>query len=95
MSKILIGKSENGKSIVLNSNMLCRHGVIGGATGTGKTVTLRVIIEGLSQQGIPCFISDMKGDLSGIARKGSNQEFKRKAKAMKINDFDYYEEEYI
>ena len=89
MSKILIGKSENGKNIVLNSNMLCRHGVIGGATGTGKTVTLRVIIEGLSQQGIPCFISDMKGDLSGIARKGSNQEFKRKAKEMKINDFAF------
>jgi len=47
-----------------------RHGLIAGATGTGKTVTLRVLAEGLSRIGVPVFLADVKGDLSGIARPG-------------------------
>ncbi len=50
--------------------MLNRHGLIAGATGTGKTVTLKVITEKLSQQGIPVFLADIKGDLSGLAKPG-------------------------
>ena len=50
-----------------------RHGLIAGATGTGKTVTIQGIIEGLSKAGVPCFVSDVKGDLSGLAMAGSAQ----------------------
>lgn len=48
-----------------------RHGLIAGATGTGKTVTLQILAEGLSAQGVPVFLSDVKGDLSGLAKAGS------------------------
>ena len=48
-----------------------RHGLIAGATGTGKTVTLQGIVEGLSSAGVPCFVADVKGDLSGLAMAGS------------------------
>jgi uncharacterized protein len=47
-----------------------RHGLIAGATGTGKTVTLQVLVEGLSAAGVPCFAADVKGDLSGFAQPG-------------------------
>ncbi|MDO5621506.1 MAG: DUF853 family protein [Paracoccus sp. (in: a-proteobacteria)] len=50
-----------------------RHGLIAGATGTGKTVTLQVLAEGFSMAGVPVFLSDVKGDLSGIAKPGSDQ----------------------
>ena len=52
--------------------MANRHGLIAGATGTGKTVTLRVIAEKLSRSGVPVFMADVKGDLSGIARPGQD-----------------------
>jgi len=48
-----------------------RHGLIAGATGTGKTVTLQGLVEGLSAAGVPCFVADVKGDLSGLAMAGS------------------------
>src|SRR5438477_3693636 len=48
-----------------------RHGLVTGATGTGKTVTLQVIAERLSGIGVPCFMADVKGDLSGIAAAGA------------------------
>ena len=51
-------------------SMLNRHGLIAGATGTGKTKTLQLIAEQLSAGGVPVFLSDMKGDVSGIARPG-------------------------
>ena len=50
--------------------MANRHGLIAGATGTGKTVTLQVLAESFSQAGVPCFMADMKGDLSGISQTG-------------------------
>jgi len=56
--------------IHLIGKMANRHGLIAGATGTGKTVTLQVLTETLSQAGIPCFMADMKGDLSGISQVG-------------------------
>ena len=48
-----------------------RHGLIAGATGTGKTVTLQGIVEGLSQAGVPTFVADVKGDLAGLAMPGT------------------------
>ena len=56
--------------ISIIGKMANRHGLIAGATGTGKTVTLQVIAESFSQAGVPCFMADMKGDLSGISQAG-------------------------
>ena len=55
--------------------MANRHGLIAGATGTGKTVTLQVLAETFSQAGVPCFMADMKGDLSGISQTGQMSGF--------------------
>ena len=55
--------------------MANRHGLVAGATGTGKTVTLQVLAETFSQAGVPCFMADMKGDLSGICRPGKMSSF--------------------
>ncbi|HEX6066963.1 MAG TPA: helicase HerA-like domain-containing protein, partial [Longimicrobiales bacterium] len=54
--------------------MLNRHGLIAGATGTGKTKTLQLIAEQLSGQGVPVFVSDIKGDLSGLGVAGANHD---------------------
>lgn len=56
--------------ICINGRMANRHGLISGATGTGKTVTLQVMAESFCQAGVPCFMADMKGDLSGISQSG-------------------------
>jgi DNA helicase HerA-like ATPase len=69
--KILIGKS--GKPETLNLRLANRHGLITGATGTGKTVTLQVLAEGFSNAGVPVFAADVKGDLSGIAAAGDSK----------------------
>ena len=66
---LYVAHSANGP-ISLLGNMANRHGLIAGATGTGKTVTLQVIAETFSQAGVPCFMADMKGDLSGISQAG-------------------------
>src|SRR5512138_1419087 len=60
-----------------------RHGLVAGATGTGKTVTLRVLAEGFSRIGVPVFLADVKGDLSGLARPGGDSE-KVKARATEL-----------
>ncbi|MBQ6300225.1 MAG: DUF853 family protein [Bacteroidales bacterium] len=67
--QLYIAHSDNG-NINLVGNMANRHGLIAGATGTGKTVTLQVLAETFSQAGVPCFMADMKGDLSGISQPG-------------------------
>ncbi len=72
MDGIFIGKSDNG-SESLNLKRANRHGLIAGATGTGKTVTLQGIVEGLCAAGVPTFVADVKGDLSGMAMAGSPQ----------------------
>src|SRR5512142_2999781 len=56
--------------LLLLARMANRHGLVAGATGTGKTVTLRVMAEGFSRLGVPVFMADVKGDLSGMARPG-------------------------
>ncbi len=66
--KILVGKGEN-KAYILPS-MANRHGLIAGATGTGKTITLKVMAESFSSLGVPVFLADVKGDLSGCCKPG-------------------------
>jgi uncharacterized protein len=69
---IFIGAASGGaQPQVLNLKRANRHGLIAGATGTGKTVTLQGIVEGFSAVGVPCFVADVKGDLSGLAMAGS------------------------
>ena len=67
--KFYIAHCENGPINILGK-MANRHGLVAGATGTGKTVTLQVLAESFCQAGIPCFMADMKGDLSGISQAG-------------------------
>ena len=68
-----IAKKTAPEPVVLEllSNLVNRHGCITGATGTGKTVTLQVIAQALSDQGVPVFMADVKGDLSGMAKAGA------------------------
>ena len=74
-----IAHGPNG-AICINPKMANRHGLIAGATGTGKTVSLQVIAESFSQAGVPCFMADMKGDLSGISQAGQMSGFIEKRK---------------
>ena len=71
--KIFVGKSI--KPEYLDLKLANRHGLITGATGTGKTVTLQVLAEGFSAAGVPVFAADIKGDLSGIAAVGEPKDF--------------------
>lgn len=65
------GGSEYGEAQVLRGDYANRHGLIAGATGTGKTVTLQILAESFSAMGVPVILSDVKGDLSGLAEAGS------------------------
>ncbi len=73
-NSLYVAHGSNGP-ISIQGKMANRHGLIAGATGTGKTVTLQVLAETFSQAGVPCFMADMKGDLSGISQTGSMSEF--------------------
>lgn len=71
--KIFVGKSSKPEYLELRFGN--RHGLITGATGTGKTVTLQILAEGFSAAGVPVFAADIKGDLSGIAAVGEEKDF--------------------
>jgi len=73
--KIYVGKSDAGKGEYLTLKLANRHGLVTGATGTGKTVTLQVLAEGFARAGVPVFAADIKGDLSGIAAVGEPKDF--------------------
>ena len=73
-NQLYVAHSSEGP-IHLIGKMANRHGLIAGATGTGKTVTLQVLAETFSQAGVPCFMADMKGDLSGISQTGGLSKF--------------------
>src|SRR5215203_6023252 len=70
---IFVGMST--KPEVLTLSLANRHGLVTGATGTGKTVTLQVLAEGFSSAGVPVFAADIKGDLSGVSTKGQPKDF--------------------
>ena len=71
---LYIAHCANG-ALSITGKMANRHGLIAGATGTGKTVTLQVMAETFCQAGVPCFMADMKGDLSGISQAGKMSGF--------------------
>lgn len=71
-SRIWVANNDKGERIFLSPKLANRHGLVAGATGTGKTVTLKVMAESFSDMGVPVFLADVKGDLSGIADPGSD-----------------------
>src|SRR5688572_32484409 len=89
---ILVGKSGK-KPEVLTLSLANRHGLITGATGTGKTVSLQIMAEGFSRAGVPVFAADIKGDLSGIAAMGEAKDFLVK-RAADIGFTDYAQDRF-
>lgn len=86
--KIWLATSDH--PIYLEPGMANRHGLIAGATGTGKTVTLKVLAESFSDMGVPVFLADIKGDLSGMCLPGcENKHIRRSIDTMNITGFDY------
>ena len=72
--RIWVANNDNGEPISINPKMANRHGLVAGATGTGKTVTLKVMAETFSDMGVPVFMADVKGDVAGIANPGADSE---------------------
>lgn len=88
INKLLIGKSD--KEIFLYPKMANRHGLIAGATGTGKTVSLKVMSEAFSSIGVPVFLADIKGDLATISQAGGgNPKIDERIKMLELADFQY------
>ncbi|AEG02219.1 helicase HerA-like domain-containing protein [Methylomonas methanica] len=86
---LLIAKSPAGDCCILPA-MANRHGLIAGATGTGKTVTLQTLAESFADIGVPVFMADVKGDLSGICREGGgNNKVETRARQLGLKDFVY------
>ncbi len=82
-----IAKNEQTEVFLL-PQMANRHGLITGATGTGKTVTLQVLAEHFSSIGVPCFMSDVKGDLSGVSQPGGgNKKIDERVALLKLSDY--------
>lgn len=95
--KIYLGTSRhnddtNNKGEYLDLRMANRHGLITGATGTGKTVTLQILTEGFSNAGVPVFCADVKGDVSGLAAMGETKDFlEARAEKIGLEQYDYQE----
>lgn len=88
MDKILLGKGKNENYILLNK--INRHGLISGATGTGKTVTLKVLTEALSDAGVPTILADVKGDLANISKAGKiNEKLQERLDFLGLADFEF------
>jgi uncharacterized protein len=88
INKILFAKSKD--DIFLLSKMANRHGLITGATGTGKTVSLKVLAEAFSSIGVPVFLADIKGDVASISNPGGNNpKIEERIKLLSLNDFKY------
>lgn len=89
MADIFVGKAGDD-SVFIDPGMMNRHGLIAGATGTGKTVTLRILAEELSKRGVPSVVADVKGDLSGFAKAGaSHPKIEERAQLLGLDDFTY------
>jgi len=88
------GGEAYGEKQYLALNYANRHGLVAGATGTGKTVTLQILAEGFSTAGVPVFLSDVKGDLSGLAAPGRSDfklhdAFTSRAEKIGFADYSY------
>ena len=82
---IFIGAGERPQNLLLK--YANRHGLIAGATGTGKTVTLQILAEGFSRAGVPVFLADVKGDLAGLSQAGTpNPKFADRAAKIGLGD---------
>jgi uncharacterized protein len=89
-ASIFLGKSDKRQELFLA--MANRHGLVTGATGTGKTVTLQIMAEGFCAAGVPVFAADVKGDLSGIATKGVPKDFLiERANQVGMTDYGFEE----
>jgi len=85
---LLFAKGES--EVRLLPKMANRHGLIAGATGTGKTISLKVLAESFSSIGVPVFLADIKGDLSGICKPGeSSSKIEERAKVVGVDNFEY------
>ncbi|MBL1293423.1 MAG: DUF853 family protein [Thiotrichales bacterium] len=85
---IFIGRGE--KPVHLTPALANRHGLIAGATGTGKTVTLQILAEAFSNIGVPVFMADVKGDLSGISQAGVSKDFlEKRANTIGLENYEY------
>lgn len=88
MSEPILVAQAKKESIYLLPKMANRHGLIAGATGTGKTVTLQTLAEGFSKRGVPVFMADVKGDLAGASQPGGdNPKIAERAKELGMTDF--------
>lgn len=87
--KLLIGKNDK-KEVYLLPKMANRHGLITGASGSGKTITLKVMAESFSDAGVPVFLADVKGDLGGTAVTGvENENVTSRVEKLKLEGFEY------
>jgi uncharacterized protein len=85
-----IWMAQSDKNIFLLPEMANRHGLIAGATGTGKTITMKVMAESFSEMGVPVFLADVKGDLSGMCKPGSNTaDMQERINRFGIENFEY------
>ncbi len=88
VSPILVAKGE--QECFLLPKLANRHGLIAGATGTGKTVSIQVLAEKFSRMGVPVFMSDVKGDFSGISQAGSeNPKIQERIEQLALEDFEF------
>lgn len=88
-NKILVGKNEK-KELSILLDKANRHGLITGASGSGKTITLKVMAESFSDAGVPVFLADVKGDLAGCAEMGeANENVTKRVEKLKLDGFDY------
>ena len=86
---LLVAKSKTAELLLLPA-LANRHGLIAGATGTGKTVTLQTLAQGFSRIGVPVFMADVKGDLSGLAQAGAQSaKLKERIDLLKLEDFAF------
>lgn len=89
VAQLLIG-GRAGAPLHMNARMANRHGLIAGATGTGKTVTLQVLAENFSHMGVPVFLADIKGDLSGLAKPGKpHPKVDERVKSIPVENFQF------
>ncbi|MGI9333860.1 MAG: helicase HerA-like domain-containing protein [Gammaproteobacteria bacterium] len=85
---IFLGKGELPQHLLLKRAN--RHGLIAGATGTGKTVSLQILAEGFSTHGVPVFLADVKGDLSGLSQSGAaHPKLEERARIIELDDYNY------